>query len=478
MDGLKKLALVCSRRIEEAEQYFATIAETYSGPLLEEAERWKFAAIQSAEMDAVRIDEAICSDSESPLTLSVPVDLNYLQALATLEPISKTSSYQKMFTKLAAQNDAVQCKLLLHPYFNVDPFIFHYASFRLAISQGYADIVRLYFDLPDFTVEMVPNTRFLILGALKREVNMLPILAIPQIISFCKAEGLHKNSQVLKQICDSGDAALLRHYFSLESLHDYRFWNEVNLNFEMLCVIDEVEGANVIPLAFKNDFAKKNALPFTLDQYYHFLNGKPTPLLYDALNYTNNIYASAKRLDNTTCCELLFTLQRFIINALLERGVVHTYILEFMRTLALELRLLPELERMAADSSFNFGYSDSYLLREYVSAGDEEMVKILLKSPAVDPAALDNEALMLAIKYRNFGMASLLLHHPSVDPSARDNLVLYTAIQNGMIKFALHLLQDPRVRPDRRIFNAAIVAGGLHGHPVEFMRKLLVRFAD
>ncbi len=77
--------------------------------------------------------------------------------------------------------------------------------------------------------------------------------------------------------------------------------------------------------------------------------------------------------------------------------------------------------------------------------GKEDIVKILLRHPEVDPSSCNNRALTAARKNGHLGIVKLLLQDSRVDPSIDENAVLYNSIRNGHLDIVKILIEDFRV---------------------------------
>jgi hypothetical protein len=480
-EALKALAVVCDKRIEEASSLFVSILDQLTGPLIEEVERWKQVAIQKAEMDAIRIDEALCceSESESEVVLSESTELNYLQLIAENITIFRDNlkSLPHLFHKAVAQDNVTCARLLLHPFFGIDPFAGSYSAFRYAFLQGYADIFRMYMEMPDFDIRSVPNLSIKKVINKKQEGNLLPLFGDSYFISLINSVSepplftACERGRVILYICQKGDSELLKKYVTPSS-------NE-NFDWEYGVLLTSASVAEVLlqNWRLKNDVTFCSALArfscrtlstdTTISLFSQILD-------FDCL--MTCLFVAEVECREKTDAETIIS---FLIHKCLG---IEIFIDGYgfrgkLRTIALKFRCISAIKRMVADRDFDFGCYDSFILREYVNRGDTELVALLMESPTVDPSALNNEALLLAIKRKDAVIATLLLRDSRVDPSARDNLALYLAMRGGLIKLALTILNDPRVKPDREIFHAAVVDAKLRGFDLAFMERLLIRFA-
>lgn len=93
------------------------------------------------------------------------------------------------------------------------------------------------------------------------------------------------------------------------------------------------------------------------------------------------------------------------------------------------------------DSSFNSKFCKA------CHNGDYETVKTLLANPQVDPAALDNEALLSACANNNLDVIQLLLADPRVDPGTRNNKAMHHACKYADADVVELLLSHPQVDP-------------------------------
>ena len=82
-----------------------------------------------------------------------------------------------------------------------------------------------------------------------------------------------------------------------------------------------------------------------------------------------------------------------------------------------------------------------------VSTADYDTVNILLKHPAVDPAADTNLALIRASELGHTKIVELLLADKRVDPAARNSVVMANASFGGHIAVIELLLADGRADP-------------------------------
>ena len=87
---------------------------------------------------------------------------------------------------------------------------------------------------------------------------------------------------------------------------------------------------------------------------------------------------------------------------------------------------------------------------EFIGAaqtGDINKVKLLLTNPEVNPAAIDNRAILLASENGHTEIVRLLLSDPRVDPTAENNWAIRSASRHGHTEVVRLLLADPRVDP-------------------------------
>ena len=479
-EALKALAVVCDKRIEEASSLFVSITEQLTGPLIEEVERWKQVAIQKAEMDAIRIDEALCceSESESEVVLSESTELNYLQLIAENITIFRDNlkSLPHLFHKAVAQDNVTCARLLLHPFFGIDPFAGSYSAFHYAFLQGYADIFRMYMEMPDFDIRSVPNLSIKKVINKKQQGNLLPLFGDSYFISLINSVSdplftAWERWRIILYICQKGDSELLKKYVTPSS-------NE-NFGGEDGVLLTSASVAEVLlqNWRLKNDVTFCNALArFSC----RTLSTDTTISLFSQIRdfhclMTCLFVAEIECMEKTKAETIIsFLIHKCLGIEIFIDGYGYR---EKLKTIALKFRCISAIKRMVADRLFNFGWNNSFVLRDYVNKGDTELVALLMESPTVDPSALNNEALLLAIKRKDAVIATLLLRDSRVDPSARDNLALYLAMRGGLIKLALTILNDPRVKPDREIFHAAVVDAKLRGYDLAFMERLLIRFA-
>lgn len=446
--------------------------------MIEEVERWKQIAIQKAEMDAVRIDEALCSESESEIVLTEPTELQYLQFI--LENIDvfrdNPKSLPKLFHKAASNGNVNHTRLLLQPCFGIDPFAGSYSVFRKALSNGSAGVFRLYMEMPDFDIRSVPNLNMKRLTKIIKDktrygqINMLPLFSDSYFIPLVRPPlfTAYDRERVILYICDKGDSELLKQYVTPSSIETFSDYGEF------------LTSASVAEVLLQNERLKKDI--FFCRSLVRFccrsLSAETTISLFSQIRDIRCLVVCLQEvLPSYGEKTKTDTIISFLLHKCLDFEVVYDVYIETLKSHALHIRCISALKRMVTDPLYDFGNRDSILLREYVNKGDVELVALLMESPTVNPSALDNEALLLAIKHKHSAIATVLLQDPRVDPSARDNLALYMAMREGLTKLALTILNDPRVKPNRGVFHAAVVDAKLRGHNLDFMERLALRFA-
>lgn len=90
---------------------------------------------------------------------------------------------------------------------------------------------------------------------------------------------------------------------------------------------------------------------------------------------------------------------------------------------------------------------DETLLFAAARHGREQLVRVLLENPLIDPSLAHNEALFVAVSHEHAGVVKLLLADPRVNPGDRVGFIVHTAIRLEDSLIALLLLADPRVDP-------------------------------
>ncbi len=106
------------------------------------------------------------------------------------------------------------------------------------------------------------------------------------------------------------------------------------------------------------------------------------------------------------------------------------------------------------DLSFNF----DLLIRESSRYGLEEIVKLLLEYPSVNPSKLNGYAIRLASENGHLGVVKLLLMDSRVDPTAFNNGALLQATLHGRNDVVRLLLTDPRVDPTDENYGIVLAA--------------------
>lgn len=87
-------------------------------------------------------------------------------------------------------------------------------------------------------------------------------------------------------------------------------------------------------------------------------------------------------------------------------------------------------------------YDESKLDKPIVS-GDVEAVRRLLACSTTDPSEYYNLALWLAVEHRHEDIVRMLLADPRVDPSARSGFIVHEAIRKRAIGICLLLVRHP-----------------------------------
>ena len=80
------------------------------------------------------------------------------------------------------------------------------------------------------------------------------------------------------------------------------------------------------------------------------------------------------------------------------------------------------------------------------SGSTNEVVKLLLADPRVDPSYAENAAIQSAARWGHFEIVELLLEDPRVDPSDDDNDAIRMAADAGHLEIVKLLLENPKVR--------------------------------
>jgi hypothetical protein len=117
--------------------------------------------------------------------------------------------------------------------------------------------------------------------------------------------------------------------------------------------------------------------------------------------------------------------------------------------------------KMLLDSSFL--YASRY--------GHTEVVQSFLHSSIVDPAILNNQALVCASGEGHSEVVCALLKDTRVNPADSDNRAIINASGGGHIEVVRLLLGDKRVNPGAEA-NKSILLASLHGH-AEVVQALL-----
>ena len=81
------------------------------------------------------------------------------------------------------------------------------------------------------------------------------------------------------------------------------------------------------------------------------------------------------------------------------------------------------------------------------SAGNHEIVELLLEDTRIDPSGNNNEAIIYASYGGHFKVVELLLQYSRVDPSANNNYAIRFASTRGYLEIVELLLRDQRVDP-------------------------------
>ena len=106
--------------------------------------------------------------------------------------------------------------------------------------------------------------------------------------------------------------------------------------------------------------------------------------------------------------------------------------------------------KLIEDPRVDISVDSDILFRFSAQQGDIEMVTHLLKSESrVNPAVLNNEALLLAVTNNHINVAKCILNDSRVDPSVKDNICLAIALHRGYFEFAKQIIKDPRVNPSK-----------------------------
>lgn len=90
---------------------------------------------------------------------------------------------------------------------------------------------------------------------------------------------------------------------------------------------------------------------------------------------------------------------------------------------------------------------DETLLFAAARDGREQLVRVLLENPLIDPSLERNEALYIAVSHGHTDVVKLLLADPRVNPGDRSGLIVQAAIVLEDCTIARLLLADPRVDP-------------------------------
>lgn len=106
-----------------------------------------------------------------------------------------------------------------------------------------------------------------------------------------------------------------------------------------------------------------------------------------------------------------------------------------------------------------------------VESGALNIVKVLLEDGRVNPAAYDNEAIIMAACREDPDMIKILLGDPRVNPGDSNNQALFSALLRDNRKVVKLLLADPRVNPAARQNEAIIMAAS--GNRLEEAKLLL-----
>jgi hypothetical protein len=110
-------------------------------------------------------------------------------------------------------------------------------------------------------------------------------------------------------------------------------------------------------------------------------------------------------------------------------------------------------------------------IRREAAKGNAKGVYTILLDPQGNPGDVDNEALIMAIKYGHVMVVRLLLEYEAVDPKARENLPIVSAAITGntkIIKILIRCGVDPSTRNNEAL-SRAVDGGKLKA--VQFLMK-------
>eukprot|EP01117_Protostelium_nocturnum_P013684 TRINITY_DN5129_c0_g1_i1.p1 TRINITY_DN5129_c0_g1~~TRINITY_DN5129_c0_g1_i1.p1 ORF type:complete len:367 (+),score=80.15 TRINITY_DN5129_c0_g1_i1:103-1101(+) len=113
-----------------------------------------------------------------------------------------------------------------------------------------------------------------------------------------------------------------------------------------------------------------------------------------------------------------------------------------------------------------------YSLHFACKVGNLELVKLLLEDPRSLPSSNQNQAFRNACKFGHALVVEELLKDERIDPSAKNNISIQDAAQNGFFEVVDLLLKDKRVSPEANN-NFAIQVSCTKGHEkvVELLLK-------
>jgi hypothetical protein len=100
---------------------------------------------------------------------------------------------------------------------------------------------------------------------------------------------------------------------------------------------------------------------------------------------------------------------------------------------------------LLADPRVNPAAHDNNAILVASEKGCDSVVKLLLADPRVNPTANDDEAIRMASQEGHDLVVKLLLADPRVNPAAQDNHAVKIASQRGHDSVLKLLLPDPRV---------------------------------
>ena len=90
-------------------------------------------------------------------------------------------------------------------------------------------------------------------------------------------------------------------------------------------------------------------------------------------------------------------------------------------------------------------HQDNWAIRWASGAGFDEIVKILLEYPEVDPTVRSNETIYQAVWNDHINTVKILLEDGRIDPSYNDNKLLYVSSELYRYDIVKLLLDDKRV---------------------------------